>query len=270
MHQNYINKLNLNNNQNLFDTFPKINLQIPPLLSPNQNTLVQQGGFNSLEEQNNIYLLNNHIFVDNSNSNINNMNYINVVNNNSVDRNQNQNDNISEDNYEPQYLNSNLNNTFNNNLKSLHLHLPRRKNSGTSCKTNKSADQMYTYNYKQFKMDKERNDLMKNLNKDTGYYDSISMKSDKVLPVKNKNFSYKSVSEVDEFGEYQQKNEDDEEDNKKKDNNTYTSRKSVESGYLKEFLEDDNSTGINYTNNNSSNNNININYQNNNFINNNK
>jgi hypothetical protein len=270
MHQNYINNLNLNNNQNLFDTFPKINLQIPPLLSPNQNTLVQQGGFNSLEEQNNIYLLNNHIFVDNSNSNINNMNYINVVNNNSVDRNQNQNDNISEDNYEPQYLNSNLNNTFNNNLKSLHLHLPRRKNSGTSCKTNKSADQMYTYNYKQFKMDKERNDLMKNLNKDTGYYDSISMKSDKVLPVKNKNFSYKSVSEVDEFGEYQQKNEDDEEDNKKKDNNTYTSRKSVESGYLKEFLEDDNSTGINYTNNNSSNNNININYQNNNFINNNK
>jgi hypothetical protein len=197
MHQNYINNLNLNNNQNLFDTFPKINLQIPPLLSPNQNTLVQQGGFNSLEEQNNIYLLNNHIFVDNSNSNINNMNYINVVNNNSVDRNQNQNDNISEDNYEPQYLNSNLNNTFNNNLKSLHLHLPRRKNSGTSCKTNKSADQMYTYNYKQFKMDKERNDLMKNLNKDTGYYDSISMKSDKVLPVKNKNFSYKSVSEVD-------------------------------------------------------------------------
>ena len=270
MHQNYINSLNLTNSQNIFDTFPKINLQIPPLLSPNQNSLVTQGGFNSLEEQNNIYLLNNHIFVDNSNSNINNMNYINIINNNSVDRNQNQNDNISEDNYEPQYLNSNLNNTFNNNLKSLHLHLPRRKNSGTSCKTNKSADQMYTYNYKQFKMDKERNELMKNLNKDTGYYDSISMKSDKVLPVKNKNFSYKSVSEVDEFGEYQQKNEDDEEDNKKKDNNTYTSRKSAESGYLKEFLEDDNSTGINYTNNNSSNNNININYQNNNFINNNK
>ena len=266
MHQNYINSLNLNSNQNLFDTFPKINLQIPPLLSPNQNSLVQQGGFNSLEEQNNIYLLNNHIFVDNSNSNINNMNYINVINNNSVDRNQNQNDNISEDNYEPQYLNSNLNNTFNNNIKSYHLHLPRRKNSGTSCKTNKSADQMYTYNYKQFKMDKERNDLMKNLNKDNGYYDSISMKSDKVLPVKNKNFSYKSVSEVDEFGEFQQKNEDDEEDNKKKDNNTYTSRKSVES-YYKEFLEEDNSTGINFNNNN---NNININYQNNNFNNNNK
>ena len=270
MHQNYINSLNLSNSQNIFDTFPKINLQIPPLLSPNQNTLVTQGGFNALEEQNNIYLLNNHIFVDNSNSNINNMNYINIINNNSVDRNQNQNDNISEDNYEPQYLNSNLNNTFNNNIKSLHL--PRRKNSGTSCKTNKSADQMYTYQYKQFKIDKERNDLMKNLNKDTGYYDSMSMKSDKVLPVKNKNFSYKSVSEVDEFGEYQNKNEDDEEDNKKKDNNTYTSRKSGESGYYKEFLDEDNTAGIinNNYNNNISNNNINININSNiNFQNNN-
>ena len=264
MHQNYIN--NLNNTQNPFDTFPKINLQIPPLLSPNQNSLVQQGGFNALEEQNNIYLLNNHIFVDNSNNNINNMNYVNIVNNNSVDRNQNQNDNISEDNYEPQFLNLNLNNTFNNNAKSLHL--PRRKNSGTSCKTNKSADQMYTYQYKQFKIDKEQNDLMKNLNKDPGYYDSLSMKSDKVLPMKTKNFSYKSVSEVDEFGEFQNKNDDDEEDNKKKDNNTYTSRKSVESGYYKEFLDEDNSTGnnnINYnninvnTNNNNSNNNFQIN-----------
>ena len=269
MHQNYINNLNLtnNNNQNPFDTFPKINLQIPPLLSPNQNSLVQQGGFNALEEQNNIYLLNNHIFVDNSNNNINNMNYINIINNNSVDRNQNQNDNISEDNYEPQYLNSNLNTTFNNNIKSLHLHLPRRKNSGTSCKTNKSADQMYTYQYKQFKIDKEQNDLMKNLNKDPGYYDSLSMKSDKVIPMKNKNFSYKSVSEVDEFGEFQNKNdEDEEEDNKKKDNNTYTSRKSVESGYYKDFLDEDNSTGnnnINYNNINISNNNSNNNFQNN-------
>ena len=270
MHQNYINSLNLTNSQNIFDTFPKINLQIPPLLSPNQNSLVTQGGFNSLEEQNNIYLLNNHIFVDNSNSNINNMNYINIINNNSVDRNQNQNDNISEDNYEPQYLNSNLNNTFNNNIKSLHL--PRRKNSGTSCKTNKSADQMYTYQYKQFKIDKERNDLMKNLNKDNGYYDSMSMKSDKILPMKNKNLSYKSVSEVDEFGEYQNKNEDDEEDNKKKDNNTYTSRKSVESAYYKEFLDEDNTTGItnNNYNNNINNNNINININSNiNFQNNN-
>ena len=267
MHQNYINNLNLtNNNQNPFDTFPKINLQIPPLLSPNQNSLVQQGGFNALEEQNNIYLLNNHIFVDNSNNNINNMNYINIINNNSVDRNQNQNDNISEDNYEQQYLNSNLNTTFNN-IKSLHLHLPRRKNSGTSCKTNKSADQMYTYQYKQFKIDKEQNDLMKNLNKDPGYYDSLSMKSDKVIPMKNKNFSYKSVSEVDEFGEFQNKNDEDEEDNKKKDNNTYTSRKSVESGYYKDFLDEDNSNGnnnINYNNININNNNSNNNnYQNN-------
>ena len=265
MHQNYIN--NINNNQNPFDTFPKINLQIPPLLSPNQNSLVQQGGFNALEEQNNIYLLNNHILIDNSNNNINNMNYINIINNNSVDRNQNQNDNISEDNFEPQYLKMDLNNTFNNNIKSYHLHLPRRKNSGTSCKTNKSADQMYTYQYKQFKIDKEQNDLMKNLNKDPGYYDSLSMKSDKVIPMKNKNFSYKSVSEVDEFGEFQNKNdEDEEEDNKKKDNNTYTSRKSVESGYYKDFLDEDNSTGnnnINYNNINISNNNSNNNFQNN-------
>ena len=268
MHQNYIN--NINNNQNPFDTFPKINLQIPPLLSPNQNTLVQQGGFNALEEQNNIYLLNNHILIDNSNNNINNMNYINIINNNSVDRNQNQNDNISEDNFEPQYLKMDLNNTFNNNIKSLHL--PRRKNSGTSCKTNKSADQMYTYQYKQFKIEKEQNDLMKNLNKDPGYYDSLSMKSDKVMPVKNKNFSYKSVSEVDEFGEYQNKNDDEEEeeeDNKKKDNNTYTSRKSVESDY-KEFLEEENSAtnnGINYNNINNINN-LNVNNPNNNFHNN--
>ena len=262
MHQNYINSLNQNgNNQNPFDTFPKINLQIPPLLSPNQNTLVHQGGFNSLEEQNNIYLLNNHIFIDNSSNNINNMNYININNNNnSVDRNQNQNDNISEDNDEPQYLNSNLNVTFNNNNTKF-LHLPRRRNSGTSCKTNKSADQMYTYQYKQFNMDKEQNDLMKNLNKDPGYYDSLSMKSDKVTTVKNKNLSYKSVSEVDEFGEYQQKNDEDEGNNKKKDkdNNTYTSRKSVESAYFKEFLDEDNSTGINninYINNNNNNTNI--------------
>ena len=125
---------------------------------------------------------------------------------------------------------------------------------------------MYTYQYKQFKIDKEQNDLMKNLNKDQGYYDSLSMKSDKIMPVKTKNLSYKSVSEVDEFGEYQNKNEndDDEEDNKKKDNNTYTSRKSVESGYYKEFLDEDNSTGINNINyNNINNNNQNINIQNN-------
>ena len=95
MHQNYINNINNNNNQNPFDSFPKINLQIPPLLSPNQNSLIQQGGINSLEEQNNIYLLNNNIFVDNSNNNINNMNYINIRNNNNIDRNQVQNDNIS-------------------------------------------------------------------------------------------------------------------------------------------------------------------------------
>ena len=258
MHQNYINNINLNNNyQNPFDTFPKINLQIPPLLSPNQNSLIQQGGFNSLEEQNNIFLLNNHIFIDNS---INNINNINIINNNSVDRNQGQNDNISEDNYDQQYLNSNLNNTFNNNNK--YIHIPRRRNSGNSCKTNKSADQMYTYQYKQFKIDNEQNDLMKNLNKDPGYYDSLSMKSDKAMPFKNKNCSYKSVSEVDEFGEYQNKNDDDEEDNKKKDNNTYTtSRKSVESGYIKEFLDEDNSTGINNINYN--NNTININNNNN-------
>ena len=260
MHQNYINNINLNNNtQNPFDTFPKINLQIPPLLSPNQNSLISQGGFNALEEQNNIYLLNNHIFVDNSINNINNMNNINVLNNNSVDRNQVQNDNISEDNYEQQYLNSNLNNTFNNNSK--YLHLPRRRNSGNSCKTNKSADQMYTYQYKQFKFDKEQNDLMKNLNKDQGYYDSLSMKSDKMISMKNKNLSYKSVSEIDEFGEYDHKNDIDEEDNKKKDNNTYTtSRKSVESGYFKEFLEEDNSTGINNINYNNINNNTINNY----------
>ena len=64
---------------------------------------------------------------------------------------------------------------------------------------------------------------MKNLNKDiTGFYDNLSMKSDKINTLKNKNLSYKSVSEVDEFGEYQQKNNDEEEDPKKKDNNTYT------------------------------------------------
>ena len=121
---------------------------------------------------------------------------------------------------------------------------------------------MYTYQYKQFKIDNEQNDLMKNLNKDPGYYDSLSMKSDKAMPFKNKNCSYKSVSEVDEFGEYQNKNDDDEEDNKKKDNNTYTtSRKSVESGYIKEFLDEDNSTGINNINYN--NNTININNNNN-------
>ena len=120
---------------------------------------------------------------------------------------------------------------------------------------------MYTYQYKQFNMDKEQNDLMKNLNKDPGYYDSLSMKSDKITTIKNKNLSYKSVSEVDEFGEYQQKNDEDEGNNKKKDkdNNTYTSRKSVESAYFKEFLDEDNSTGINninYINNNNNNNNI--------------
>ena len=136
-----------------------------------------------------------------------------------------------------------------------------RKNSANSCKTNKSADQMYTSQYKQFKIYNERNDLMKNLNKDTtGFYDNLSIKSDKILPLKNKNFSYKSVSEVDEFGEYQQKNNDEEEDLKKKDNNTYTtSRKSVESGF---FFEEENSTGINNIN---LNNNINTNNNNSNI-----
>ena len=275
MHQNYINNINNNNNQNPFDSFPKINLQIPPLLSPNQNSLIQQGGINSLEEQNNIYLLNNNIFVDNSNNNINNMNYINIRNNNNIDRNQVQNDNISEDNYEQlnNNLNINLNNTFNQNIKSFYF--PTRKNSANSCKTNKSADQMYnSYRYKQFKIYNERNDLMKNLNKDTtGFYDSLSMKSDRIMTLKNKNLSYKSVSEVDEFGEYQQKNNDEEEDSKKKDNNTFTtSRKSVESGF---YFDEENYAGINDKNNinlnnniNSNNNNLNINSQNN--INNNK
>ena len=268
MHQNYINNINNNSSQNPFDNFPKINLQIPPLLSPNQNSLIQQGGINSLEEQNNIFLLNNHIFVDNSNNNINNMNYINIRNNNNIERNQVQNDNISEDNYEQlnNNLNTNLNTTFNQNIKSLHF--PIRKNSANSCKTNKSADQMYnSYQYKQFKIFNERNDLMKNLNKDTtGFCDSLSMKSDKIMTLKNKNLSYKSVSEVDEFGEYQQKNNFEEEDSKKKDNNTYTtSRKSVESGY---YFDEENLTGINDKNNinlnNNINNNINLNMNNNN------
>ena len=260
MHQNYIN--NINTNQNPFDSFPKINLQIPPLLSPNQNSLIQQGGMNSLEEQNNIFLLNNQIYVDSSNNNINNMNYINIRSNNNIDRNQVQNDNISEDNYEQlnNNLNNNLNISFNNNIKTLHF--PIRKNSANSCKTNKSADQLNnSYQYKQFKIFNERNDLMKNLKKDTtGFYDSLSIKSDKIITLKNKNLSYKSVSEVDEFGEYQQKNND-EEDSKKKDNNTYTtSRKSVESNF---FFDEENSTGVNDKNNINMNNNINSNNNNN-------
>ena len=260
MHQNYIN--NNSNSQNPFDLFPKINLQIPPLLSPNQNSLIQQGGINSLEEQNNIFLLNNQIYVDSSNNNINNMNYINIRSNNNIDRNQVQNDNISEDNYEQlnNNLNNNLNISFNNNIKTLHF--PIRKNSANSCKTNKSADQLNnSYQYKQFKIFNERNDLMKNLKKDTtGFYDSLSIKSDKIITLKNKNLSYKSVSEVDEFGEYQQKNND-EEDSKKKDNNTYTtSRKSVESNF---FFDEENSTGVNDKNNINLNNNINSNNNNN-------
>ena len=263
MHQNYIN--NNSNSQNPFDLFPKINLQIPPLLSPNQNSLIQQGGINSLEEQNNIFLLNNQIYVDSSNNNINSMNYINIRNNNNIDRNQAQNDNISEDNYEQLNinLNNNLNISFNKNIKSLHF--PIRKNSANSCKTNKSADQLNNaYQYKQFKIFNERNDLMKNLKKDTtAFYDSLSIKSDKIATLKNKNLSYKSVSEVDEFGEYQQKNNEEEEDSKKKDNNTYTtSRKSVESNF---FFDEENSTGINDKNNiNNTNNNINSNNNNNN------
>ena len=261
MHQNYINNNN-SNSQNPFDLFPKINLQIPPLLSPNQNSLIQQGGINSLEEQNNIFLLNNQIYVDSSNNNINNMNYINIRSNNNIDRNQVQNDNISEDNYEQlnNNLNNNLNISFNNNIKTLHF--PIRKNSANSCKTNKSADQLNnSYQYKQFKIFNERNDLMKNLKKDTtGFYDSLSIKSDKIITLKNKNLSYKSVSEVDEFGEYQQKNND-EEDSKKKDNNTYTtSRKSVESNF---FFDEENSTGVNDKNNINLNNNINSNNNNN-------
>ena len=260
MHQNYIN--NNSNSQNPFDLFPKINLQIPPLLSPNQNSLIQQGGINSLEEQNNIFLLNNQIYVDSSNNNINNINYINIRSNNNIDRNQVQNDNISEDNYEQlnNNLNNNLNISFNNNIKTLHF--PIRKNSANSCKTNKSADQLNnSYQYKQFKIFNERNDLMKNLKKDTtGFYDSLSIKSDKIITLKNKNLSYKSVSEVDEFGEYQQKNND-EEDSKKKDNNTYTtSRKSVESNF---FFDEENSTGVNDKNNINLNNNINSNNNNN-------
>ena len=123
-----------------------------------------------------------------------------------------------------------------------------------------------SYQYKRFKIYNERNYLMKNLNKDTiGFCDSLSMKSDKIITLKNKNLSYKSVSEVDEFGEYQQKNNDEEEDSKKKDNNTYTtSRKSVESNF---YFDEENSTGINDKNNinlNNNNINLNINNQNNN------
>ena len=237
MHQNYFN----NNNTNLFDSFPKINLQIPPLLSPNQNNIIQPN--NSLDEQNNIFLLNNPILVENSNNN----NIINIINNNSIDRNQVQNDNTSDDNN----FNQNLNNTFNDNKN--YLRLPRRCNSGISIKTNKSADQMYTIQYKQFKIEDEQNNLMKNLNKDTGYYDSLSMKSDKIISYKNnKNLSYKSVSEVDEFGEYETKSKGLE--IKKKDNIGYTTSiksvesvhsKELESVHSKEFLDDDNPSDMN-------------------------
>ena len=113
-----------------------------------------------------------------------------------------------------------------------------RTGSVLSGRSTLSADQMYTKNYKQFKIDNDNTNEMPinllSLNKDNNftenYMESISIKSDKNPSLKNKNLSYKSVSEVNEFDE---SGEDDED---KKDNGG-TSQHTEESGYIKEFLE---------------------------------
>ena len=270
---NFSNNLHQNGNLlNPFDFFPKINLQIPPLLSPNEINMVN--AYNPLDEQN-IFLIGRNVLIDNSNNNItmnqapnhnfisnsNNQNNINLNNlnmNNSENNiiaemnNTKSNDNISEGDHF-----KNLNYTFNKNF--THIH---RAGSVTSNRSTRSAEQMYTREYKIFKYENDQNDvnlnLLKNsLNKDNNYnenyMESLSLKSDKNLSIKNKNLSYKSVSEVDEFGEYDQEDEE-----KKKDNITITSHRSLESGYMKEFLDnDDNNSNI--SNNNSINtNSVNI------------
>ena len=275
---NFSNNLHQNSNLlNPFDFFPKINLQIPPLLSPNEINMVN--AYNPLDEQN-IFLIGRNVLIDNSNnnitmnqipnhnftSNINNQNNLNNLNMNNSENNiitemnnTKSNDNISEDNHF-----KNLNYTFNKNF--THIH---RAGSVTSNRSTRSAEQMYTKEYKIFKYENEQNDvnlnLLKNsLNKDNNnfenYIENLSLKSDKNLSMKNKNLSYKSVSEVDEFGEYEQ---EDDEKKKDKDNITITSHRSLESGYMKEFLDnDDNNSNIsnnNSINTNSVNTNLNIN-----------
>lgn len=268
LHPNYYNSLS-SNPQNPYDVFPKINLQIPPLLNPIEIPMVN--GYNPLDEQN-IILFSRNVFFDgaqsppnqppishNSSHQMHNMNQENVK---TLEKKSD-----SEDGDDKQEKHK-LNNTFliNTNPLIIKNMQARRTGSVLSGRSTLSADQMYTKNYKQFKMENDTQSEMPinllSLNKDNNYaenyMESISIKSDKNPSLKNKNLSYKSVSEVNEFDE---SGEDDED---KKDNGG-TSQHTEESGYIKEFLEGEENINSNLNDPPNNINNINMNINNNNL-----
>ena len=112
--QNNNNNTNNNTLTNIYDSFPKIILQVPPLLSPNEFNLVNN--YNPIDEQN-IFLIGHNVFVDNSN-NITNTQNITRINNNNFNFNNNNiinnNNNINTNNINNN-INININNNINNN-----------------------------------------------------------------------------------------------------------------------------------------------------------
>ena len=123
LHINAFNNINNNNNNinintnnitNIYDSFPKIILQVPPLLSPNEFNLVNN--YNPIDEQN-IYLIGHNVFVDNSN-NITNTQNITRINNNNINFNNNNNiiNNINNNNNNNNNINNNNNNNNINNI----------------------------------------------------------------------------------------------------------------------------------------------------------
>ncbi len=236
LHPNYYNNLS-QNQQNPYDIFPKINLQVPPLLNPVEMPMVN--GYNPLDEQN-IILFSRNVYFDGAQSPPNQNPPVHHPQTSQENAKTIDNKSDSEDNdskQEKQHMNNtfqliNTNPYINRNMQA------HRTGSVLSGRSTLSADQMYTKNYKQFKIDNDNTNEMPinllSLNKDNNftenYMESISIKSDKNPSLKNKNLSYKSVSEVNEFDE---SGEDDED---KKDNGG-TSQHTEESGYIKEFLE---------------------------------
>ena len=236
LHPNYYNNLS-QNQQNPYDIFPKINLQVPPLLNPVEMPMVN--GYNPLDEQN-IILFSRNVYFDGAQSPPNQNPPVHHPQTSQENAKTIDNKSDSEDNdskQEKQHMNNtfqliNTNPYINRNMQA------HRTGSVLSGRSTLSADQMYTKNYKQFKIDNDNTNEMPinllSLNKDNNftenYMESISIKSDKNPSLKNKNLSYKSVSEVNEFDE---SGEDDED---KKDNGG-TSQHTEESRDRKEFLE---------------------------------
>lgn len=283
LHPNYFS-----NTGNL-EMFPKINLQIPPLLNPNEIKYVT--AYNPLDEQN-LFIFSRNVYVDQSIQSNNNTaqnsqlypqrsqsyqiqrGYDNQANdaisnkgniNTYIEETKSDSEELSHTNTlngnlsQLNNLNSNIAQNMNNNpflIKSLQS---RKTGSVKSGKSNLSADQMSAKQSRYTKRDDEsQNDNPINLlglNKENtyteNYMETISYKSDKNASIKNNHLSCRSVSEVNEFEESLE-----EENENKKANCTISSHHSHEKEYVDvdEFLQGEDSSINNQLDNKKSNN----------------